>query len=168
MLIEIENDYIVVGIGCNMFHAPVVSGAGADAGRHATCVWSHCQLPSNRDESSEEDRNALDDVKKQAAIRSLGVKLYTAVSRWLEGKADSGGAVVDDFQRMMTKSPQHLRQANGTVHKGAEVVPIRINDDGSLEVLRVLQYRTVTLYYYYFLRPDFFTKMLLGIKYGYE
>lgn len=132
VLIEIENDFIIVGIGCNMFQAPVVKEVGVDAGRQATCVWNHCYHPS--DPSSEEDHSALDDAKKQAVIRSLGVKLFAAVSCWLDSKADSGDAVIKDFQRMMTMSPQRLRQANGMVHEGTEVVPIRINSDGSLEV----------------------------------
>ncbi|CAM9907019.1 unnamed protein product, partial [Ectocarpus fasciculatus] len=117
VLIEIENDFIIVGIGCNMFQAPVVKEVGVDAGRQATC-----------------DHSALDDSKKQAVIRSLGVKLFAAVSCWLDSKGDSGDAVIKDFQRMMTMSPQRLRQANGMVHEGTEVVPIRINSDGSLEV----------------------------------
>lgn len=46
MLIEMEGDYLVVGIGCNVIHAPAVEVTGADGGtRAATCLIDHMSDP---------------------------------------------------------------------------------------------------------------------------
>ena len=120
----------MVGIGCNVFHSPAMQERGADAGRQATCVWEH-SVAGNADDAAGAD---LDDDAKQKFIRGLGLKLFTAVSEWLDSRADSAERVVCDVERLMTRTPQRLRQPSGAVHEGTEVLPVRINSDGSLEV----------------------------------
>jgi biotin-(acetyl-CoA carboxylase) ligase len=133
VLIEIEHDFIIVGIGCNVYQSPLVEGAGADAGRQSTCLWDHCHM-NNTIETTVEENNSTEEVKKKEFIHSIGLKLFASVSAWLDAREDTGERVVSDFQRLMTKTPQRLRQTNGRVHEGTEVLPIRINSDGSLEV----------------------------------
>ena len=41
VLIEVEGDFMIIGIGCNVLTAPVVESTGGDNGRTATCLARH-------------------------------------------------------------------------------------------------------------------------------
>jgi len=138
ILIEIDGDYIIVGIGCNVFRAPSVEESGSDAGRESTCVWDHAG-------------NVRQDIRlhleqKNSIIHTLGLHIYTSISQWVDDKSDSADLIVSDFQKQMTNIPHRVRQANGHVHEGTEVIPLRINSDGSLEVREVISGRIDSLY----------------------
>ena len=51
VLIEMEKDHLIIGIGCNIGTAPVVVDTGPNGGRQATCLYKHCK-PSGPDVNS--------------------------------------------------------------------------------------------------------------------
>lgn len=110
-----------------MYQAPPVLEVGSDAGRRATCIWEHY--------AHDDDLVDVDEEQKQLFIKKIGMKIFLSVSNWLDCKDDTKISVVDDFQGLMTKAPQRLRQTSGSIHEGTEVVPLRVNPDGSLEVM---------------------------------
>ena len=41
ILMEMEDDYLLIGIGCNVMVAPIIENEGDDSGRQSTCVVDH-------------------------------------------------------------------------------------------------------------------------------
>tara|TARA_A100001015_G_scaffold312841_1_gene418807 strand:- start:3288 stop:3725 length:438 start_codon:yes stop_codon:yes gene_type:complete len=41
ILMEMEDDYLLIGIGCNVMVAPIIENEGDDSGRQSTCVIDH-------------------------------------------------------------------------------------------------------------------------------
>jgi biotin-[acetyl-CoA-carboxylase] ligase BirA-like protein len=112
-LIEIENGRLLVGIGCNVAEAPVVPDAGADKGRSSTSIQEHAR------EGEQHDATAI------------AAEIIQATKDWLSSR-DSAEYVVNDFESAMAKGAvQTLR--NGP-DEGKQVIPLRINPDGTLHV----------------------------------
>ena len=122
ILIEIENSHALVGIGCNIYQTPDVPSSGDDAGRVATSLIEHCFSPLEAD---------------GAAVDSIGTAIFQSLSDWLD-RSDSTDAVIREFEAKMSRSAQKLRGSHhgdmAERHVGTDVMPLRINPDGSLLV----------------------------------
>lgn len=115
-LIEIENDRILVGIGCNIAEAPPVPHAGSDKGRQSTCIHDHVH--------DEECR-----INSDASM--IASEIIEMTKQWIKSE-DSAEHVVNEFQSYMDFTAlQTLRSGED---EGRNVLPIRINKDGTLQV----------------------------------
>ena len=137
MLIEIENDKLLIGIGMNVMSAPPVpdSNDDADAGRSSTCIYNH-QTAEQQQCSSGGGGGGEDDCSSEqqdGIIQGLADEVGESVQKWLASQ-DTGAAVIDDFSSNMLKSALKLRGNAGERGPGAQVTPLRINPDGSLQV----------------------------------
>ena len=124
-----EQDSLVVGIGVNVSHSPVVPSTGPDCGRPATSI-------------TEQLTDQIIDAKY---AHLLGNKIFNDICAWLDS-SDTSENVLTDVEYCLDKSLQTLRptRAGGTLtlsdnedSRGdmrQEIIPLRINPDGSLWV----------------------------------
>ena len=128
VLIEIENDNVLVGIGCNIGDAPIVEINGKNGGRKSTCLYDYkLRL------YSENNENNVKNVRNMVANSILN-----NIKNWIEEANDTSLLVINEFQSLMTNSPQILRKElskddTGSII-GQSVIPLRLNIDGTLQV----------------------------------
>ncbi len=158
VLIEIEDGVLFVGIGCNVLSAPDVAALGLNGARPATCLAHHNLEIQAAAESlhvlTEVDANGSTTVTDHGAAgdvdlpsssgsqlqegdfhKALAMDICSAVSSWVEAQSDSAALVLQDFDRNLDRSPQRLRDSqNSAVAGGEEVLPIGLNQDGTLQV----------------------------------
>lgn len=116
VLIEMEGDRLLIGMGVNLRNAPAVPTDGADRGRAATCMADH-------------GAHADD-----AAVLDLARCIARRITNWSfhDGQHDDGVKVVEDWSRLSCWDDMLvLRETQ------ERVWPLRLNPDGSLAV-RVL------------------------------
>lgn len=156
VLIEVDGDRVVVGIGCNVQQAPVVESSGQQYGRLATCLAEH-QRSSGGDSSGDNSGiisgggssssscgegkdQKIDTCSAEHGLldpnthKEIAAEIFGALSAWLRpspGDEDSAEAVIKDFERDMDLSQQRLRGESGP---GETIVPLRLNKDGTLRV----------------------------------
>jgi len=119
ILIEIQNDYFLIGIGCNVLYAPEIQSTGTDSGRKATCIADYCM------------KDVLNMNSSKTIANDLGTHIADSVYKWVyDNHNDAGEFIVNDFSMQMDYSPKKLRdsQSSGTV------TPLRVNPDGTLRV----------------------------------
>lgn len=146
-----ENDMLVVGIGCNLITTPIIDKTGSEAGRDATCLQDHLD-PSKVISNLNSDSN-VDDLYYLRDV--LASNILTRISNWYEDKIDTNEQVIEDCSRKMTYLPQRLRlervtglnrqQIQSFMGIGDEVRPIQLNHDGTLQVIHVETNRQLTL-----------------------
>ena len=150
VLIEIEGDFILIGIGCNVMTAPVVDSVGPENGRQATCLIRHiaeCNVADASERSSSSSSSGI--IDNQVTMTSLdtcpslgelhkeiAAEIYGALSSYALQHNDTTEQVIADFERYMNFSPQQLR---GDTSAGRTVTPLRVNKDGTLQVSHVSQ-----------------------------
>lgn len=137
VLIEIEDDFMIIGIGCNIMTAPTVENSGDDNGRPATCLASHIDCSSDNSSSSPNDTcSAIGHLHKEIAS-----EIYDALSAHILQPVDTAERVVFDFERYMNFAPQKLR---GQHAAGEIVTPLRVNKDGTLQVRLTYLHSTIS------------------------
>ncbi len=115
-LIEVENDRLLVGIGCNVAEAPLVPSAGSDKGRQSTCIHEHADK---------------DECRPDTDASKIAAEIIERAKEWTKA-ADSVNFVINEFQSSMDfNAIQTLRSGED---EGKDVIPIRINSDGTLQV----------------------------------
>jgi len=117
-LVEVEDGHMLVGIGCNIASAPSVPTSGPDRGRAATCLHAHNKQLSHDKE----------------AYKTLATEIAVGFSEWVSCGLGSDSALqcTRDFSQQMDKeSTQRIRSG---ADADREVLPVRINPDGSLRV----------------------------------
>ncbi len=153
VLIEIEDGRLFIGVGCNVRTAPQVSALGQNGGRPATCLADHNEqiraTIQNLDtggaavvsglsgdcDADVDIPSSSNELQDGDFHKELAVDVCQAVSDWVEAQSDSADRVLLDFEECMDRSPQRLRDANNNaVADGEEVLPVRLNDDGTLLV----------------------------------
>ena len=133
VLIEIEDDFMIIGIGCNIMTAPTVETSGGDNGRSATCLARHIDCSTDDHSSSPTNTcSALGHLHKEIAS-----EIYGALSAHILLPVDTAEQVILDFERNMNFAPQQLR---GDLVAGETVTPLRINKDGTLQVGHALSH----------------------------
>lgn len=140
MLMEIENDRLFIGIGCNVGMAPDVSEAGVSISqRPSTCLAEHNVLIANYGDACDslaEDTNANGTCTNNAALaphKALADEIFQSVKEWYLSAFDSNERVIQDFEEFMDFKQQKLRETPEITHT-REVIPLGINADGSLKV----------------------------------
>lgn len=140
VLIEMEKEHLVIGIGCNIGSAPVVVGTGPNGARQATYLYQHCR---------KSDLATSDNVADliESLRRDVGADIVKSFSDMLQqndassmspcAKEAHGRNIVDRANQYMDKELQYLRldhQASGQSVAGTKVVPLHINVDGTFQV----------------------------------
>lgn len=149
-----DSDRLVIGIGCNVGSAPPVPSSGQQNGRPSTCLANHND-DINGDVSPSDEGISVHHM--------LAKEIYQSIEKWLQtGHNDTPRKIVQEFESMMDFRPQRLRQtyvesnaeisAHGdsdlarnkqesnsetksdTSPSDLDVIPLRINVDGTLEV----------------------------------
>ena len=131
MLIEIEEEKLLIGIGINVMTAPPVpnesESVNPDSGRASTCIYDQQNSPP---QCSADDCAGYQDQ----IVERIAAEIVTSIGLWVESASDTGSKAVADFSSLMQKSPQKLRNSAGQQGAGAQVTPISVNPDGSLQV----------------------------------
>ncbi len=128
VLIEMENDYMLIGIGCNVRTAPTIDAQGKDAGRSSTAICLHNTSIQKQCEQSKED-----DISSPFHYHKvISIAIFKQFEQWLNSY-DNGALVIEDFSRNMDFNVQQLRDSSIPTGEN-KVQPIRLNDDGTLEV----------------------------------
>lgn len=130
VLMELENDRLVVGIGCNVGSSPSVDATGVQGGRPSTSLAEY--NPSIK--SYKNDSNEL----VTPPHHQIAEDMFQSIKYWiLSEETDTVNSVVNDFEKLMTKSPQKLRDDVTSLEKKQNirlVYPLNINQDGTLSV----------------------------------
>ncbi len=139
VLIEVENGTLLVGVGCNLLTTPSVQKVGSESGRDATCLQEH--LPTFDSSSS------LYSLRDQLASTIL-----MKIEDWILLRDDCDERVIHECSGKMSYTPQRLRlerikngDASTCTGVGDEVVPIRLNSDGTLQVVHTVSNQELTL-----------------------
>lgn len=115
VLIEMEGDSLLIGVGVNVKTAPTIPDSGDNLGRESTCVGSYAALP---------------DI--DSAVRGIGEEIATKLGEWFSelstSSPDLAGSVVSEF------SSQVEFGVRIRMREGGWVVPLRIEADGQLLV----------------------------------
>ena len=152
VLIEMEGDMLLVGIGCNVLSAPTVNANTNNANaaptiRPATCLADHnrvyAQLVESMQQQTQEcaasSSGAIDGQRIELTMRAgdvhkeLGLDICDHLYDWLASQADTAALVVQDFERNMDLSPQRLRDIADPAL--STVIPTALNIDGTLKVV---------------------------------
>lgn len=143
ILIEIEDNSVLVGIGCNVLEAPKVDSNGSDGGRASTSISKHNQnimnINNNDNNISTNSDNKVESIStSDPPLLGLAVDIVEAIDEWLQNE-DTASSVLKDFENMMTPVAQRVRTDRLVDESllGKEILPLRLNSDGSL-VVRVL------------------------------
>lgn len=121
ILIQIIDRRMYVGFGINVPKAPIIPPSGINGGRPATCLADH--MPPM-------DPDLLLNLRK-----SIAEEIMTRCHRWLtSSQIDTVDNVLDDFQRDMSMSARRLRSETLTFEESDEILPLRLNRDGTLQV----------------------------------
>jgi BirA family biotin operon repressor/biotin-[acetyl-CoA-carboxylase] ligase len=112
VLIEMEGDRLLIGLGVNLRNAPEVPTQGADRGRPATCMAEH---------GAHADDASVLDLAQSIARRVASWSLYQY--------DDSGEKVVEDWSSLSCWDKMMLLRETQE-----RVWPLRLMPDGSLAV----------------------------------
>ena len=133
VLIEIEGDNMLIGIGCNIMTAPGVESVGADNGRQATCLSRHIAgCDGSVVSESGESAFVADTCPNLGNLhKEIAAEIYGALSSYTLWPTDTAEQVIVDFERYMSFASQRLR---GESAAGQSIIPLRVNKDGTLQV----------------------------------
>ena len=93
-LIEVENNFMLIGIGCNVVTAPeVIQSGGPDKGRQSTCVAAH---------NAEIAKACATDSASEA--KSLAAAISVSICDWLKLRERGEGDVQDPAEAGKSKS----------------------------------------------------------------
>jgi hypothetical protein len=153
VLIEMENDHLLIGVGCNVLNAPVVPSTGSDVGRASTALVFHNDnlklhyenVNAEQDESELTEIDINGEVKRMIAVRQhadsesisssslhhiIASEIVAKFEDWIDSGSDSASAVVNDFSRHMSFSQQLIRDRLSK--PDGKIIPLYLNDDGTL------------------------------------
>ena len=145
VLIEVEGDYMLIGIGCNIMTAPAIENVGADNGRQATCLSRHitgCEA-STVTQSGDSAPTADTCPYLGNLHKEIAAEIYGALSSYTLWPHDTAEQVVVDFERYMSFSTQRLR---GDTAAGQEIIPLGVNKDGTLQVRNCFMFLSCCYY----------------------
>ena len=150
VLIEVADDRVLVGIGCNVQAAPQVETSGQQYGRLATCLADHAADLEPAACASPDDGTCAATATAAAAAsapapgvdvnthKEIAAEIFGALASWVRPSPSADGSTRDtadevlrDFERDMDRRLQRLR---GDDAAGDSVRPLRLNRDGTLVV----------------------------------
>ena len=105
MLIEIEGNFMLIGIGCNVGYSPDVLATGRDGGRPASCLRRHCGPEGGAIAEDDSSWSATD------VSRALGETIFQSFVHWLtqQGPLESAESIVGGYREVMDFTPKALR-----------------------------------------------------------
>ena len=131
VLIEVEGDFMLIGIGCNIMTAPPVETTGVNNGRQSTCLARHITSCGSSGADVQID-NLTDTCPSLGELhKEIAAEIYGALSALIQQPKETAEQVVVDFERYMNFAPQRLR---GDTNVGDTVTPLKVNKDGTLQV----------------------------------
>jgi hypothetical protein len=144
-----ENDHLLIGIGCNVMTAPEVSTLGSEAGRSSTALYLHNAMmaQSKLTIASSLSSNDFDPPPQGHFAPSLqdtdyhellAIRIMQSFQQWIMRGRDNADAVISDFSQQMDFAEQRLRDVNDDTKN--RIQPIRLNCDGTLQVPVMFQY----------------------------
>ena len=149
ILIEIENNRMFIGIGCNIESKPIIDTSGSDSGREATCLAEHNSNIFNEslnsqiifNEKNEKNENETIKMKNESkshkTYQKIAIEILNNIKFWIENiNFDNSENIINDFTNKMSFLKQKLRN-NENINVSTdllEVVPLKINNDGTLKV----------------------------------
>ena len=175
ILMEMSDNCLLIGIGCNVLSAPSAAVVARDGGRPPTSLSQHnSQMKAfllSQPLAQVEDQLPFTEKKNEVApsltgevhgvdpstdmvaslaegdfYKVLATEICSSIQRWVVSGDDTSEAVVADFQRNMGYSLQKIRDQQTAT--GAHVLPLRINPDGTLQVSEtIVSYRNVGVLY---------------------
>lgn len=130
ILIEMEDDYFLIGIGCNVLTVPEVSPDGPDGGRPPTALVDHSStILDMRQQQESCDANQQCNLPPH---HEIALNIANKFSTWIaDSQGDSSQQVIDDFSANMDFSEQILRDKRNL--PTGRVQPLRLNSDGTLK-----------------------------------
>lgn len=152
MLIEVERDVALVGIGCNVLTSPEVQKVGDNGGRDAGCIAEFISL-----DDSTTEKGDTSEVSSAIQYRNLLANvIFDKTRSWLSLQVsdedyDTAEKVIADCGfKMNFGSVQRLRwdRYSGVGRSGEleEVIPLRLNHDGTLLVGNKVDYMYEALF----------------------
>jgi biotin-(acetyl-CoA carboxylase) ligase len=134
VLIEVEGDFMLIGIGCNIMTAPPVETTGLNNGRQSTCLARHITSCGSSDADADVQIEILTDTCPSLGElhKEIAAEIYGALSTLILQPKETAEQVVVDFERYMNFAPQRLR---GDTDAGDTVTPLKVNKDGTLQVI---------------------------------
>ena len=135
-IVEIEDDRVLIGIGCNVARAPTVPTAGDDAGRDATCLAAHsAEVAADPEAYLSLAADIAADVRSWASAAAAA----TATASDANSVSVNGGQIMEEAEVVVKKfegqmdlsSAQRLRSGDDA---GKQVLPLQVNSDGTLRV----------------------------------
>lgn len=155
ILIEMEDDHFLIGIGCNIMEAPVVAPDGAECGRPSTALIQHSSVlqqyrasleaqPAEYVEETPEGAAGTSHQQRFPLVhRRVAKEIAAKFEEWIQSRSDTPERVIDDFSRNMDFSEQLLRDKYNQPE--GRVVPLYVNDDGTLHARHVSNNEEVDL-----------------------
>lgn len=154
ILIEMEDDHFLIGIGCNIMEAPMVAPDGEECGRPSTALIQHSSvlqqyktsLEAQPAEYTEESTEVVVETLQQRSPmvhRRVAEEIAAKFEEWIESRSDTPERVIDDFSRNMDFSEQLLRDKYNKPE--GRVIPLHVNDDGTLHARHVTNNEEVDL-----------------------
>lgn len=158
VLIEFEDDYFLIGIGCNVMTAPTIQAIGAEGGRPATCLAEHnYEIKSYLDleiTSGGISENLMTSNTPNIPLplkletsdfhKMVAIDLFKKFESWIEEANDTNSLIIQDFSRNMDYSIQKLRDISDD--NTNKVEPLQLNEDGTLLVnFTLITYFTVSI-----------------------
>jgi biotin-[acetyl-CoA-carboxylase] ligase BirA-like protein len=135
ILIEVKNNYALVGVGCNIAHSPSVPGTH----REATCIANHSSNASFPEPTT-------DLLTSEAG--HMGHAFCSSIQTWLDDdieRDETASTVVQQYTEAMSTAVQTLRAETGDARMGERIQPLKINADGTLLAETVDGAKRVTL-----------------------
>lgn len=153
ILIEMEDDHFLIGIGCNIMEAPPVAPDGEECGRPSTALVHHsgvlqqykASLETNSVESVSSEEGSVGNASQRFPLvhRRVAKEITAKFEEWIESRSDTPERVIEDFSRNMDFSEQLLRDKYNKPE--GRVLPLYLNEDGTLRARHVSNNEEVDL-----------------------
>ena len=138
-----QDDYVVVGIGCNINSKPSITSSGANGGRPATCIREHLAAGGAEAETQGGEEGAVDPGMEEIRVQ-LARDIMEYCNQWLhpsnpttDSPASVQDSLISEVNSYISKEAQYIRLDNtaaGESVLGRQVIPLRVNRDGTLQV----------------------------------
>ena len=139
VLIEMDRNCFLIGVGCNVGVAPTVAKEGRELGREAGRLLDYCYAEgdaSNGNGTGSGNAHGIKPEGVKAIIAELADTITSDIHVWAENCEGTGDQVVEDFSRHVEFNRRiQMRTENGEGGgRGRWVTPLNLERDGRLRV----------------------------------
>jgi len=152
------NEWLLIGIGINVAHAPPISTTGSNNGRTSTCLQNHCPQnflsPSINNKDDDKDNNDIDNNKDDdatiqatsiAIARRLGEDLARDVHAWFQQWMDNeqqpttssslAESIVEEWRELVDPEMELILRDVPTLEEKRYVKMVDVLPDGRIKVI---------------------------------